>query len=72
MGNSLWKIETGWLSGYTEDRELIRRLKRYKPHWTIQADYFKNGRLIGCQFKIPIEERRPAERMLGTAVNQEN
>jgi hypothetical protein len=71
LSNALWKLDTGWLCGYTEDRELIRRIKRYKK-WTIMADYLKNGRLIGVQFRIPIEERRPAERLFNVAIYQEN
>ncbi|WP_437184215.1 hypothetical protein [Weizmannia agrestimuris] len=63
MKNELRRLEPGWLAGYTEDRELIRRIKRYKKDWRIMADYFKNGRLVGVQFKIPIEQRRSAERM---------
>lgn len=61
--NELWKLRKGWIAGYTEDRELIRRMKRYKKDWHIIADYIKNGRLIGVHFKIPIEQRRAAERM---------
>lgn len=72
MSNQLWKLEKGWLAGYTEDRDLIRRIKRYKPDWAIMADYFKNGRLIAVQFRIPIEQRRSAERMFNVANNQEN
>jgi hypothetical protein len=72
MSNEIWKLETGWLAGYTEDRDLIRRIKRYKKDWTIMADYFKNGKLIGVQFRIPIEQRRSAERMFGVANFQEN
>jgi hypothetical protein len=72
--NELWKLETGWLASYTEDKELIRRIKRYKKDWRIMADYFKQDRLIGVQFKIPIEQRRSAERMFGVRVteNREN
>ncbi|AMR09491.1 hypothetical protein NSQ93_21885 [Bacillus sp. FSL W8-0445] len=58
--NDLWKFGKGWLCGYTEDKELIRRVKRYKKDWVILADYFKNDRLIGVQFKIPIEQRHAA------------
>jgi hypothetical protein len=71
MKNELWKLDTGWLCGYTEDRDLIRRIKRYKK-WTIMADYFRNGRILGYQFRIPIEERRPAERMFNVANYQRN
>jgi hypothetical protein len=72
VNNSVWKLETGWLCGYTEDRNLIRRIKRYKRDWTIMADYFKNGCLIGVQFRIPIEQKRSAERMFNVANFQEN
>ncbi len=72
MANELWKHDTGWLCGYTEDRDLIRRIKRYKKDWSIMADYFKGNRLIGVQFKIPIEQRRPAERMFNASVSSEN
>ncbi|MBU5265730.1 hypothetical protein [Virgibacillus proomii] len=69
--NELWKQEPGWLAGYTEDRELIRRIKRYKHDWRITADYFKNGKLIGVHFKIPSEQRRPAERMFECKVKSD-
>ncbi|MGM0828060.1 MAG: hypothetical protein ACQEU4_07570 [Bacillota bacterium] len=72
MSNSLWKLDTGLLCGYTENRDLIRRVKRYKKDWTIMADYFKNGKLIGVQFKIPMEQRRPAERMFEVTYSNEN
>jgi hypothetical protein len=71
MDNEVWKLDTGWLAAYTEDRDLMRRIKRYKPSWRIMADYHKNDRLIGLQYKIPIEHRRAAERMF-YAKNQEN
>jgi hypothetical protein len=72
MSNRLWKLEPGWLCGYTEDRDLIRRIKRYKRDWPIMCDYFKNDRLIAVQFRIPIQQRRSAERMFNVAENQEN
>lgn len=74
--NELWRYGTGYLAGYTEDKDLIRRIKRYKDkrNWRVIAEYFdtKNrGRLIGVQFRIPIEQRRPAERMFGVSVMNE-
>ena len=63
-------MESGFLGGYTEDRDLIRRIKRYKEPkgWAIMSEYFKQGRFIGIQYKIPIEQRRPAERMFMTDI----
>lgn len=68
--NKLWRMGTGFIGGYTEDRDLIRRIRRYKESkgWTVMADYYKNGRFIGIQYKIPIEQRRPAERMFMTDI----
>ena len=59
--NELWKLDKGWIAGYTEDKDLIRRVKRHKKDWKIIADYIKYGRLIGVHFKIPIEQRRRKE-----------
>lgn len=72
MPNEIWKYDKGLLCGYTEDRDLIRRIKRYKKDWTIIADYFKGNRLIGVQFIIPIEQRRAAERMFNVTGNEVN
>lgn len=71
MSNSVWKYDTGWLCAYTEDRELIRKIKRSRKDWTIMADYFKGNYLVGCQFKIPIEQRRAVERLFGVTENEE-
>ena len=72
MENQLWKIETGYIAGYTEDRDLIRRIKRYKTKndWRIMADYFYLDRLKAVQFRIPIEQRRSAERMFAVKLER--
>ncbi|WP_420842571.1 hypothetical protein [Fervidibacillus halotolerans] len=61
--NELWKLEPGWIAGYTEDRELIRRIKRYKTDWQIIAEYYRFNKLVAVQYKIPAEQRKSAERM---------
>ncbi|MBU8730453.1 hypothetical protein KM915_10345 [Cytobacillus oceanisediminis] len=70
MSNRIWKYDKGWLCGYTEDRELIRRIKRNRKDWSIMADYFRGNRLIGVQFKIPAEQRRAAERAFDTVTEK--
>ncbi|MYL53310.1 hypothetical protein GLW08_08155 [Pontibacillus yanchengensis] len=72
MGNKLWRMEPGWLGGYTEDRDLIRNIKRSKKDWSIMADYFIRGRLKGVQFKIPADKRRVAENAFGVTVEKSN
>ncbi|MCM3668011.1 hypothetical protein M3181_03215 [Mesobacillus maritimus] len=62
----LWKLEKGWLAAYTEDKTTIKSIQRYKPHWTIMAEYTDSGQLKALQYKIPMSERRQAERMFNT------
>lgn len=70
--NKLWRLQRGYIAGYTESRDLMRRIKRYKEPkgWAIMADYYKDNRLIGIQYKIPVEQRRPAERMFMTNLEE--
>lgn len=70
--NEVWQQSTGFLAAYTEDKDLMRRIKRYKTknNWTITAEYYdtrRNGRLFAVQYRIPIEQRRQALRMFGVA-----
>lgn len=65
--NEVWKLETGFLAAYTEDHSLMKRVKRYKykAGWTEMARYYKNNRLIGVHYRLPIEQKRVAFRMFG-------
>ncbi|MBM7598024.1 hypothetical protein JOC34_000381 [Virgibacillus halotolerans] len=67
MTNELWRIQPGFIAGYTEDADLIQRIRRYKfkNDWQIMAEYSKQNKRKAVQFKIPIEQRRQAERMFG-------
>lgn len=66
--NEIWRSGTGFIAAYTEDKDLMRRIKRYKTDndWTITAKYFDtkaSGKLIGVHYRIPVEQRRQAMRM---------
>lgn len=65
--NEVWKLETGFLAAYTEDHSLMQRVRRYKykAGWTEMARYYKNNRLIGVHYRLPIEQKRVAFRMFG-------
>ncbi|MCH4828079.1 hypothetical protein [Planococcus halocryophilus] len=66
MNNELWRLEEGWLAGYTEDAELIRSIRRYKEPkgWRIMATYSSGA----MQYKIPAEQRRSAERLFAVSI----
>lgn len=59
--NELWYYNKGFLCGYTEDKDTVYKINRYKipKGWTLMATYSNGGR----QYKIPIEQRRVAERI---------
>ena len=65
--NEVWKLEKGFLAAYTEDHSLMQRVRRYKykAGWTEMARYYKNNRLIGVHYRLPIEQKRVAFRMFG-------
>lgn len=68
--NELWTIQTGFIAGYTEDKELMRRIRRNKTtqHWSIMAEYHDlkspKNKMFARQYMIPRMDRRHAERML--------
>jgi len=63
--NALWKAESGFLFGYTENPQTIRSIKRYRTDkgWQQFAEYSKGGKRIALQFKIPIRQRPQAEKV---------
>lgn len=68
MSNELWYFQRGQIAGYTENRSLMRRIARYKykKGWQVMAEYYdshNDGKLKALQYRIPIEQRRAAERM---------
>lgn len=66
MNNEVWRLEQGFIAGYTEDKELIRRIERYKvpKGWRLMATYSTGAR----QYKIPAEQRRVAERLFAVSL----
>lgn len=64
MANEIWKLFPGQLAAYTEDKDIMRRIKRYYGY-PIMAEYEKDGKVIGRQYRVPMEKRRSIERMLG-------
>jgi len=74
--NELWRLEPGYIAGYTEDANLIQRIRRYKfkRDWRIMAEYHDlktpTNKRFAVQFKIPIEQRRQAERMFNVKLEK--
>ncbi len=64
--NELWKFDKGYIAGYTQDKQLMSRIKRYKPHWKLVAEYHDTRNveyeqrtwIFARQYRIPSNERR--------------
>lgn len=64
--NEVWALEKGFIAGYTEDAELVKRINRYKlpKGWRLMATYSNGAR----QYKIPAEQKRVAERLFAAKI----
>lgn len=65
MNNEIWRMDSNWLLAYTEDPNVVRKIKRSYPQFLIHAEYFKNRKRIAVIYKIPNEKKRTIRRMMG-------
>ncbi|MFD2681483.1 hypothetical protein ACFSUL_12075 [Bacillus seohaeanensis] len=63
-------MDSDWLMAYSECPETIRKVKRSYKDFIIVADYFKYGKLVGLQFKIPSHRKRAARHVFGVNVTK--
>jgi hypothetical protein len=59
----VWKLDNEYYCLYTENKDIMKRIRRYYPDFEIMAEYFKFDKLIGIQYKIPIKRKRSAFRL---------
>ncbi|MBE2931310.1 hypothetical protein HPJ92_01890 [Anoxybacillus flavithermus] len=62
----VWKLDNKHYCLYTENTEnkdIMRRIKRYYKDFDIMAEYFKFDKLVGIQYKVPIKRKRSAFRL---------
>lgn len=59
-----WNLEPGYLAAYTEDKALIRRVNRYYAgKFVLMAEYYKGGRLIAVQWRVPSKYTKTVKRL---------
>ncbi|MEH7525813.1 hypothetical protein V7149_21465 [Bacillus sp. JJ1503] len=56
----VWKYDNNVYCLYTESKEVIRRIKRSYHDFEAIAEYFKDDKLKGIQYKVPISRKRSA------------
>lgn len=63
LNNSIWRLSPTTLAAYTEDREIMRKIRRSYPDFEEMATYEKDGVIFGRQYRIPPDRRRVARRL---------
>lgn len=66
--NALWRLDADNLAAYTEDREVMRKIRRNYPDFTVMATYHKGGELVALQYRVPSDRKRSARHLLGVSV----
>ncbi|MEC0253619.1 hypothetical protein [Paenibacillus lautus] len=66
--NALWRLDTDNLAAYTEDREVMRKIRRSYPDFVPMATYEKDGVIFGRQYRVPSARKRSARHLLGVNV----
>jgi hypothetical protein len=69
MSNELWRLDSKYLAAYTEDREIMRKIRRSYPQFKVMAEYQRDGEIFGIQYLIPNNKKRTIRRMLGVNVS---
>jgi hypothetical protein len=68
LTNEIWRLDSNYLAAYTEDAEVIRKIRRSYPQFMIMAEYFKDGQCFALQYRVPSEKKRTIRRLLGVNV----
>jgi hypothetical protein len=56
----VWKIDNDFYCLHTENKEVMKRIKRSYHDFEVMAEYFKNEKLTSIQYKVPIARKRSA------------
>lgn len=63
MSNAIWRLNADTIACFTEDTEVIAKIRRSYPDFNVMATYERNGRLIGIQYRVPAARKRVAKRL---------
>ncbi|TLS53388.1 hypothetical protein FE782_03710 [Paenibacillus antri] len=68
--NRLWRLNERYLAAYTEDTDVMRKIRRSYPDFWIMAEYSKDGVIYALQYRVPSERKRSARHLLGVNVDR--
>ncbi|MGG3884098.1 hypothetical protein [Brevibacillus panacihumi] len=68
MNNALWRMDPDYLAAYTEDAGIMARIRRYYTDVEPMARYYRAGKRIAVQYRVPNRRKRSMRRILGVDV----
>ncbi|HZG87299.1 hypothetical protein [Paenibacillus sp.] len=68
--NRLWRLNERELAAYTEDFDIIRKIRRSYPDFAVMAEYSKAGEVFALQYRVPATRKRSARHLLGVDVDR--
>ncbi|MCC0566547.1 hypothetical protein [Brevibacillus borstelensis] len=71
MNNAIWRLDPDCLAAYTEDPAIMARIRRYYHDIEPMARYYRAGKRIAVQYRVPNRRKRSIRRMLGVDVARE-
>ncbi|RFT92333.1 hypothetical protein DX902_24345 [Paenibacillus jamilae] len=69
MNNKIWRIDSDNLAAYTEDVTVMAKIKRSYSDFHVMAEYFRFGKLIAIQYRVPEARKRSVKRLLNCQVS---
>ncbi|MGG4214307.1 hypothetical protein [Paenibacillus sp. FSL L8-0638] len=69
MSNKIWRIDSDNLAAYTEDATVMEKIKRSYSGFHIMAEYFRIGKLIAIQYRVPEARKRSIKRLLNCPIS---
>ncbi|SMF91229.1 hypothetical protein SAMN05661091_5383 [Paenibacillus uliginis N3/975] len=70
MDNAIWKLNNSEHAIYTEDPEVMRKIRRSRPDFIEMATYEKDGVIYARQYRIDSKRKRSARHLLGVNVQK--
>ncbi|WP_418039201.1 hypothetical protein [Paenibacillus xylanilyticus] len=64
MSNAIWRLNADTIACFTEDTEVIAKVRRSYPDFIVMATYQRDGQLTGMQYRVPAARKRVAKRLL--------
>lgn len=69
MNNAIWRLNSAFLAGYTEDADVTRKIKRSYPDFAEMATYQKDGVIFARQYRIPSARKQSARHLFGVPLS---